>query len=151
MNHSLHEFFCSNPSCGDCGKKGCGNIGLYTRYGRKQVRLLICRTCGKTFSELNGTVFWDSRLDWETIFKLFKTLLNNKKMGIRAAAKDLGLSKNTVKRYLRLAAYDLEAFTAMLVAVGTEYALDASALEKMYDDRFSRYRHVSSGHHRGRV
>lgn len=72
-------------------------------------------------------------------------------MGIRAAAKDLGLSKNTVKRYLRLAAYDLEAFTAMLVAVGTEYALDASALEKMYDDRFSRYRHVSSGHHRGRV
>lgn len=98
------DFACPNPSCPDCGKSGRGNIGLYTRYGRKQVRLLICNTCGKTFSELKGSPFWDSRLDWDTIEKIYKTLLDGQ--GIRATARIHNLSKNTVKRYLRLAGRD---------------------------------------------
>lgn len=97
---------CPNPACSDYRKVGAGNISLYTRYGRKQVRLLICKTCGKTFSELKGSPFWDSRLDWETIEKIYKTLLDGQ--GIRATARIHGLSKNTVKRYLRLAKKDMD-------------------------------------------
>ncbi len=99
------NFTCPNMACSDFGKRNQGNITLYTRYGRKQVRLLICTTCGKTFSELKGTPFWDSRLDWDTIEKIYKTLLDGQ--GIRATARIHGLSKNTVKRYLRLAKKDL--------------------------------------------
>jgi transposase-like protein len=100
----MDHFSCPNKSCPDCDKVGAGNIALYTRYGRKQVRLLICNTCGKTFSELKGTPFWDSRLDWDTIEKIYRTLLEGQ--GIRATARLHKLSKNTVKRYLRLANKD---------------------------------------------
>ncbi len=99
------NFACPNLTCTEYGKRNHGNISLYTRYGRKQVRLLICSTCGKTFSELKGTPFWDSRLDWETIEKIYRSLLDGQ--GIRATARIHGLSKNTVKRYLRLARTDL--------------------------------------------
>ena len=99
------NFACPNVACPDHGKRDQGNITLYTRYGRKQVRLLICTTCGKTFSELKGTPFWDSRLDWDTIEKIYRSLLEGQ--GIRATARLHGLSKNTVKRYLRLAGRDL--------------------------------------------
>jgi hypothetical protein len=101
----IERFGCQNRVCPDYGKVGGGNIALYTRYGRKQVRLLICNTCGKTFSELKGSPFWDSRLDWETIEKIYRTLLEGN--GIRATARLHGLSKNTVKRYLRLAKKDM--------------------------------------------
>lgn len=110
------DFSCPNPACPDCGKHNQGNITLYTRYGRKQVRLLICSTCGKTFSELKGTPFWDSRLDWDTIEKIYRTLLEGQ--GIRATARIHGLSKNTVKRYLRLARTDLSTVEKFLVDRG---------------------------------
>jgi hypothetical protein len=101
----LERFSCQNRMCPDFGKAGAGNIALYTRYGRKQVRLLICNTCSKTFSELKGSPFWDSRLDWDTIEKIYRTLLEGH--GIRATARMHNLSKNTVKRYLRLAKKDM--------------------------------------------
>jgi transposase-like protein len=108
----MDRFSCPNPLCPDCGKTGTGNVSLYTRYGRKQVRLLICSTCGKTFSELKGTPFWDSRLDWDTIEKIYRTLLEGQ--GIRATARIHGLSKNTVKRYLRLARKDFSTVESFL-------------------------------------
>ncbi len=101
---NTEQFTCPNPACPDFGKNGTTNISLYTRYGRKQVRLMICSTCGKTFSELKGSPFWDSRLDWDTIEKIYRTLLEGQ--GIRATARLHNLSKNTVKRYLRLARKD---------------------------------------------
>ena len=110
------NFSCPNPACTDFDKFGQGNIALYTRYGRKQVRLLVCNTCGKTFSELKGTPFWDSRLDWETIEKIYRSLLDGQ--GIRATARIHGLSKNTVKRYLRLAKTDISTVEKFLVDRG---------------------------------
>ena len=109
---NLEKFRCPNPSCSDFGKHNAGNISLYTRYGRKHVRLLICGTCGKTFSELKNTPFWDSRLDWDQIEKIYRSLLNGQ--GIRATARDHGLSKNTVKRYLRLARQDFSNIQSFL-------------------------------------
>ena len=35
----IERFSCPNTACSDYGKVGGGNITLYTRYGRKQVRL----------------------------------------------------------------------------------------------------------------
>jgi transposase-like protein len=110
------NFTCPNPDCPNYNRHHAGNIALYTQYGRKQVRLLICRTCNKTFSELKGTPFWDSRLNWETIASIYQTLLDGK--GIRATARLYGLSKNTVKRYLRLAKRDPATVEAFLLERG---------------------------------
>ena len=110
MEFNSHS--CPNKACRDHGKTGEGNISMYTRYGRKQVQLLICSTCGKTFSELKGTCFWDSRLSWESIVKIYGSLLEGS--GIRAAARLHKLSKNTVKRYLRFAGKNRENFCQVI-------------------------------------
>ncbi|MBU1707918.1 hypothetical protein KKB28_08420 [bacterium] len=112
----LENFACPNPTCPDFSRTNTGNITLYTQYGRKQVRLLICKTCNKTFSELKGTPFWDSRLDWETIEDIYRSLIDGK--GIRATARQYGLSKNTVKRYLRLAQKNPTTVEAFLLERG---------------------------------
>ena len=124
------NFACPNVACIDHGKRDLGNITLYTRYGRKQVRLLICTTCGKTFSELKGTPFWDSRLDWDTIEKIYRSLLEGQ--GIRANARIHGLSKNTVKRYLRLARKDLGTVEKFLQDRGV-IGVNTAALHDLLD------------------
>lgn len=103
----LSLFCCPNKECPDHKKLGQGNVQLYIRYGRKEVRLFECTTCGKTFSELTGTPFWDSRLGFQTITTIYSELLRG--IPIRAVARgDMRIvdpspvSKNTVKRFLRL-------------------------------------------------
>lgn len=124
---NLDHFSCQNPSCPDYDKTGKGNINLYTRYGRKQVRLLICKSCGRTFSELKGTPFWDSRLDWDTIEKIYRSLLTG--AGIRGTAREFNLSKNTVKRYLRLANKDYQTVLGFLTERGVVSNGDAQLRE----------------------
>lgn len=104
----LDQFHCPHAGCPEFGKPGRGNIVLYTRYSRKQVRLLQCKTCGQTFSELKNTPLWDSRLDFRRIAAVFTLLVSGE--SIRGTARSVPgdgassrLSKNTVKRYLRLA------------------------------------------------
>lgn len=130
---NLEKFTCPNTSCTDFGKLDAGNISLYTRYGRKHVRLLICKSCTKTFSELKGTPFWDSRLDWDTIEKIYRSLLDG--LGIRATARLHGLSKNTVKRYLRLANQDFKTVLGFLEERGV-ITDDQGKLQELVD-RFS--------------
>ncbi|MBI5059437.1 hypothetical protein HZB60_06620 [candidate division KSB1 bacterium] len=132
---SNEHFACPNPACSDFSKIGNGNISLYTRYGRKQVRLLICNTCGKTFSELKGSPFWDSRLDWDTIEKIYKSLLEGQ--GIRATARIHNLSKNTVKRYLRLAGKDFGVVERFLAERGVLTG-DAGELRDLVNRHVSR-------------
>ncbi|MBU1036516.1 hypothetical protein KKF32_00590 [Patescibacteria group bacterium] len=113
----FENFACLNPTCPDFSRLNAGNIALYAQYGQKHVRLLVCKTCNKTFSELKGTPFWDSRFDWDTIEDIYRSLLDNR--GIRATARLYGLSKNTVKRYLRLARKNPTIIEAWLSERGT--------------------------------
>jgi hypothetical protein len=100
-SHSYEEFRCPNPSCSDFGKKLGGNIALYTRYGRNNNRLLICRTCSKTFSEHKNTVLFDCRLPFERVGSVLAALIGG--ASIRRVSRDSEISKNTPKRYIRLA------------------------------------------------
>jgi len=139
---NLEKFSCPNPSCTDFGKLNSGNVSLYTRYGRKHVRLLICKTCNRTFSELKGTPFWDSRLDWETIEKIYRSLLDGQ--GIRATAREHGLSKNTVKRYLRLADQDYPTVVHFLEERGVIPSNDNGKLKDLVDRFSNRRRDIGS-------
>jgi transposase-like protein len=131
----LDHFSCPNPACSHYAQVGSGNIALYTRYGKKQVRLLVCNTCGKTFSELKGTLFWDSRLDWETIERIYRSLLDGQ--GIRATARSHNLSKNTVKRYLRLAKKDFNTIEQFLRERGV-IGRDTAPLRELVDTHVRR-------------
>ena len=49
--------FCPHDSCSDAGKTDEGNVVKYgtTAKGLQRYR---CKTCGKTFSENTGTIFY---------------------------------------------------------------------------------------------
>ena len=57
----LRHFCCQNPRCVAYGGYGAGNLKVCGRIGQHQdIRLLLCRTCKKRFSERKGTVFYRS-------------------------------------------------------------------------------------------
>jgi transposase-like protein len=60
--------FCWNPSCTDYGQVNCGNI---RRFGRTQANTqrYQCRTCGSTFVETIGTVFYGRHHSQQTILE----------------------------------------------------------------------------------
>ena len=131
----LSEFACSNIRCSDYGKRGGNNLFVFTRYGRKRVHLIGCRTCGKTFSELKGSPFWDSRLDWSTIALIYLSLIDGR--GIRGTARSYGISKNTVKRYLKIAESNPSAIEHFLQKRGLLKEAISPELRKLIDDRKS--------------
>jgi len=98
---SARNFSCQNKECDDFKKTGLGNISLVSLSGRKRLRLFVCANCGQYFSELKGSPLFDSRLDWVMLAKVYESLVNG--VGIRATGRAVGVSKNTVKRYMRLA------------------------------------------------
>jgi transposase-like protein len=55
--------FCPNKHCHATGQVGQGNIGIHS----EQERRYICHTCGDTFSETKGTMFYRLKTDHETV------------------------------------------------------------------------------------
>jgi len=131
----LSDHACPNVRCPDYGRKGDKNLFIYTQYGRKHVHLIGCRTCGKTFSELKGSPFWDSRLDWNTIALIYLSLIEGR--GIRATAKSYGVSKNTVKRYLKIAETDPGVVEQFLQQRGFLKEARSPGLRRLISDRKS--------------
>jgi len=131
MEMDLSNFTCPNDRCSDFGRSNAGNIALYTEYGKKQVRLLICHACHKTFSELKGTPFWDSRLDWEGIEWIYLQLLNGKSIHATERASRIeseGRSKNTIKRYWKFPGKSQEAFQKFIDLCKRFFDLDLDPL-----------------------
>jgi hypothetical protein len=102
------------------------------------VQLIGCRTCGKTFSELQGSPFFDARLDWNTIALIYISLIEGR--GIRGTARSYGISKNTVKRYLKLAEDNPTAIEHFLRQRGFIKEPRSKALRKLINHR---KRHLS--------
>jgi transposase-like protein len=92
----LKRIYCPNKRCSDYKKRGSENILVIGRYGKKQYRLLRCRTCGFRFSERRLTIFFGMHTDEGTIRHVLISLLGGK--SIRRTAKEMGLDKDTVQR-----------------------------------------------------
>jgi hypothetical protein len=80
-----------------------------------------------------GTPFWDSRLDWNTIALIYVSLIEGR--GIRGTARSYGLSKNTVKRYLKLAEDDPAAIEHLLQKRGFLKEARSAGLRRLISDR----------------
>src|SRR6266540_1547883 len=76
QTHLVHpSAFCWNPSCTDYGQV---NRGTIRRFGRTQAgtQRYQCRTCGSTFVETIGTVFYGRHHTQETILECLALLPN---------------------------------------------------------------------------
>lgn len=106
-------FSCPNRVCPEYGVEGEGNIRLKQRYGRNSVAELICRTCGKTFSENRGTPFFKLRLPYGKLYQILTSLVRCG--SIRGTADTIGVNKNTVERIVMLAGAHMKGFNDFML------------------------------------
>jgi transposase-like protein len=93
----LSLFCCQNPDCADYGLRGRANLRVGFRYGPRQRRMLVCRSCQARFSERKGSAFFGSRLQDEQAHAVFQHLQDG--CGVRQTARLTGVDKDTVVRY----------------------------------------------------
>ncbi len=116
----LARFCCQNKDCADYGKRGTGNLTVCGRFGKaKRIRLLYCRTCKDRFSERKGTPFFGSRLDDDKVVSVLAHVSEG--CGVRKTGRLVGVNKNTVIRYSRLAGKHAKELHDELVAFSPRY------------------------------
>jgi LacI family transcriptional regulator len=120
MAEDLSRFCCLNEHCPDRGRRGAGNLTVCARYGQDQRRrLLYCRSCKARFSERKGTPLFGSQLTEEQARSIFEHLAERN--GVRATARLVGVNRNTVVRYSRLAGDHARRLHDELVAFSPEH------------------------------
>jgi len=113
--HPIEHFCCQNADCLDYGVRGKGNLSFRGWSGQsKRIRMVYCRSCGAHFSERKGTVLEQSRLPEEKAVALLEHICEG--CGTRSTSRLVGVDKNTVTRYVRLAGAHAEKLHDELVA-----------------------------------
>jgi hypothetical protein len=96
----LSQFACPNPACPYQGKRVAegGKLWVDQWMGKeKNIRLLRCGHCRKTFSERQGTALAEARLPAAEVEKIVAHLQEG--CGIRRTARLTGHARSTVARY----------------------------------------------------
>ena len=98
----IEHFFCQNSACPDHGKRGHGNVYFRGWSGRdKQIRMVYCRSCKRSYSERKGTALERSQLPADKVVSVLDHLKEG--CGVRATSRLTGVSRDTISRYLALA------------------------------------------------
>ena len=120
----LSRFCCQNSQCPDYGRRGAGNLTVCAHYGRRQRRLLYCRTCKARFSERKGTPFFDARLPEEKVVSVLEHIVEG--CGLRQTSRLTGVNRNTVGRLSPLAGEQAKALHDEWVAFSPSHARGAT-------------------------
>ena len=116
----LSRFCCQNTECQDYGKRGGENLSVCGHYGpNKQRRMLHCRTCKARFSERKGTPLFGANLPEEKVLAMLEHIAEG--CGVRKTGRLLGVHRDTVMRYSRLAGDHARQLHDELVAVSPRY------------------------------
>ena len=96
--------FCPNEACPDYGKRQSGQPRNLEKYGRtrKGVQRYRCRSCGKTFTETTGTIFFRKRTPEHEILETLALLAEGSRISSLSRAK--GFKEDTILAWLREAA-----------------------------------------------
>jgi transposase-like protein len=122
--------FCPNESCPDYGKLQSDqpqkNIKKYgkTKQGRQRYQ---CKTCGKTFVETKGTIFYRRRTPAGEIIDTLALLAEGTRVSSLARVKHH--KEDTILDWLRDAAQHAEAIEEVLMA---EYQLERGQLDALW-------------------
>ena len=118
--------FCWNPDCLDYGKVNNGNIIKFGRT-RKGMQRYRCKTCGKTFVETKGTMFYRRHHSQEAILECLALLAERNSLAAIHRVK--GIKEETVSAWLREAAKHVEQIEALLLA---NYRLRRAQLDALW-------------------
>jgi transposase-like protein len=108
--------YCPNETCPDYGKcqeKGQHNIIKFgqTKAGRQRYR---CKTCGGTFTETKGTLFYRRRTDEDEIIEVLALIAEGSRISSLARVK--GHKEDTIIDWIREAGKHAEEIEAVLLA-----------------------------------
>ncbi len=107
---------CTNSKCTFYRKTGKGNVIFNGTYRTKEGsinRRFYCNKCGKSFCSRTETIFYGLRSPEENILKALKLLV--KGMPLQGVAKSLGVTFNTVRRWLEIAVGQREKIDSILL------------------------------------
>lgn len=107
--------FCPNEACLDHGKLQNGQQENIDKFGKtsKGVQRYRCRTCGKTFTETKGTIFYRKRTDEHEILETLSLLAEGSRISSLSRAK--GHKEDTILTWLREAAQHAEKVDKVLM------------------------------------
>ena len=97
---TISDYFCPNEQCKSYGLRGQGNLvkaGTYKNHGVDR-QMFKCKTCQSRFSETRNTIFFGSHYSEETIHNIIRSVAEGN--GVRATARMLGLSKDSVNKVI---------------------------------------------------
>ena len=99
---SLSFFACPNSECADFNRFNTGNLSIAEWMGKdKAIRRLYCKTCGHRFSEREGSLMEDAKLDQADVVRIIKCLGHG--CSIEATADICEVDTRTVQRLLEKA------------------------------------------------
>lgn len=107
--------FCPNEGCPDYGKLQNGLQQNLNKFGktRKGVQRFRCQTCGRTFTETTGTIFYRKRTPEHEILETLALLAEGSRISSLSRAK--GFKEDTILVWLRQAARQAEALEEVLM------------------------------------
>lgn len=107
--------FCRHEDCPDYGKLQKGQQENLDKFGktRKGVQRFHCRTCGRTFTETTGTIFYRKRTPEHEILETLALLAEGSRISSLTRVK--GFKEDTILAWLRQAAQQAEAVEEVLM------------------------------------
>lgn len=108
--------FCPNEACLDYGKLQNSQQQNLQKYGRTRrgVQRHRCKTCGKTFTETMGTIFYGKRTPEHEILETLALLAEGNRISSLSRVK--GHKEDTILAWLRQAARHAEQIEDVLMA-----------------------------------
>ena len=125
FKHPIEHFCCQIKACPDRGKRGLGNLCFRGWGGHERaIRMIYCRTCRRVFSERRGTAIEGLQLPIDKAIAVLRHLSDG--CGTRATARLVGVTKDTVTRYARMAGGHAKKLHDELVAVSPPHERGAT-------------------------
>ena len=99
---ALENLCCLNAQCNAYGQRGQANLRVRKIYGVDRIRYLRCGCCGEEFSERKGTALFNCKISEAQAVSVIEHL--DSACGLNATARLVGVSKDAVRRLLRVGA-----------------------------------------------
>ena len=107
--------FCPNEACPDYGKLQNDQHKNLVKFGktRKGVQRFRCQTCGRTFTETTGTIFYRKRTPEHEILETLALLAEGNRISSLSRVK--GFKEDTILAWVRQAAQHADAVDEVLM------------------------------------
>jgi len=121
--------FCPNEICSDYGKRQSEQQHNIIRFGKTKAgrQRYRCKTCGQTFTETKGTIFYRRRTPEEDILRALACIAEGNRMS--STARITEHKEDTISDWLREAGRHAEAMEEVLLA---EYQLTRAQIDGLW-------------------